>query len=239
MNKAFCRKRAIFSLLLTGCLILFNLSCGLDTFYVIDSPTNVIHKPDCSSIDYSDNYFDFYTVDKEYDTLKFLGTDVYYKIYKSSSRLNSEADDLITLANKSDSTTGAAERMIQSYKFQPLRASGHAADSVLIPTVESNQRVVIRLNTYTLYPAQITIDGGDNIGIPVRNLPARPGFNFKSNDSDTIPKSEDVDVNTSGTSTDNNIWFVSMFAVAIGQDSTYSPVYSNVLYLGSVRIPVE
>lgn len=239
MNKAFCRKRTIFSLLLTGCLILFNLSCGLDTFYVIESPTNVIHKPDCSSIDYSDNYFDFYTVDKEYDTLKFLGTDVYYKIYKSSSRLNSEADDLITLANKSDSTTGAAERMIQSYKFQPLRASGHAADSVLIPTVESNQRVVIRLNTYTLYPAQITIDGGDNIGIPVRNLPARPGFNFKSNDSDTIPKSEDVDVNTSGTSTDNNIWFVSMFAVAIGQDSTYSPVYSNVLYLGSVRIPVE
>ncbi len=239
MNKAFCRKRTIFSLLLTGCLILFNLSCGLDTFYVIESPTNVIHKPDCSSIDYSDNYFDFYTVDKEYDTVKFLGTDVYYKIYKSSARLNSEADDLITIANKSDSASAAAERMIQSYKFQPLRASGHAADSVLIPTVESNQRVVIRLNTYTLYPAQITIDGGDNIGIPVRNLPTKPGFNFKSNVSDTIPKSEDVDVNTSGTSTENNIWFVSMFAVAIGQDATYSPVYSNVLYLGSVRIPVE
>jgi hypothetical protein len=239
MNKAFCRKRTIFSLLLTGCLILFNLSCGLDTFYVIESPTNVIHKPDCSSIDYSDNYFDFYTVDREYDTVKFLGTDVYYKIYKSSARLNSEADDLITIANKSDSASAAAERMIQSYKFQPLRASGHAADSVLIPTVESNQRVVIRLNTYTLYPAQITIDGGDNIGIPVRNLPTKPGFNFKSNVSDTIPKSEDVDVNTSGTSTENNIWFVSMFAVAIGQDATYSPVYSNVLYLGSVRIPVE
>lgn len=239
MNKAFCRKRTIFSLLLTGCLILFNLSCGLDTFYIIESPTNVIHKPDCSSIDYSDNYFDFYTVDKEYDTVKFLGTDVYYKIYKSSARLNSEADDLITIANKSDSASAAAERMIQSYKFQPLRASGHAADSVLIPTVESNQRVVIRLNTYTLYPAQITIDGGDNIGIPVRNLPTKPGFNFKSNVSDTIPKSEDVDVNTSGTSTENNIWFVSMFAVAIGQDATYSPVYSNVLYLGSVRIPVE
>lgn len=240
MNKAFCRKRTIFSLILTGCLIFFNLSCGLDTFYVIDGPTNVVHKPDCSSIDYSDNYFDFYTVDKEYESVKFLGTDVFYKIYKSSARLNSEADDLITLANKSDSTSAAAERMIQSYKFQSLRAAGHAADSVLIPTVESNQRIVIRLNTYTnLYPAQITIDGGENIGIPVRNLPSRPGFNFRSNVSDTLPKAEDVDVNTSGSSSESNIWFVSMFAVAIGQDATYSPVYSNVLYLGSVRIPVE
>jgi len=240
MNKAFCRKRTIFSLILAGCLIFFNLSCGLDTFYVIDGPTNVVHKPDCSSIDYSDNYFDFYTVDKEYESVKFLGTDVFYKIYKSSARLNSEADDLITLANKSDSTTAAAERMIQSYKFQSLRAAGHAADSVLIPTVESNQRIVIRLNTYTnLYPAQITIDGGENIGIPVRNLPSRPGFNFRSNVSDTLPKAEDVDVNTSGSSSESNIWFVSMFAVAIGQDATYSPVYSNVLYLGSVRIPVE
>lgn len=240
MNKAFCRKRTIFSLILTGCLIFFNLSCGLDTFYVIDGPTNVVHKPDCSSIDYSDNYFDFYTVDKEYESVKFLGTDVFYKIYKSSVRLNSEADDLITLANKSDSTSAAAERMIQSYKFQSLRAAGHAADSVLIPTVESNQRIVIRLNTYTnLYPAQITIDGGENIGIPVRNLPSRPGFNFRSNVSDTLPKAEDVDVNTSGSSSESNIWFVSMFAVAIGQDATYSPVYSNVLYLGSVRIPVE
>ena len=240
MNKAFCRKRTIFSLLLTGCLIFFNLSCGLDTFYVIDAPTNGVHKPDCSSIDYSDNYFDFYTVDKEYESVKFLGTDVYYKIYKSSARLNSEADDLISIANKSDSASAAAERMIQSYKFQTLRAEGHAGDSVLIPTVESNQRIVIRLNTYTsLYPAQITIDGGENIGIPVRNLPTRPSFNFKSNNSDTLPKSEDVDVNTSGSSSESNVWFVSMFAVAMWQDSTYSPIYSNVLYLGSVRIPVE
>ena len=134
MNKAFCRKRTIFSLLLTGCLILFNLSCGLDTFYVIDGPTNVIHKPDCSSIDYSENYFDFFTADKEYDNIRFLGTEVYYKIYKSSTRLNTEADDMILIANKSDNTTAAAERMIQSYKFQALRGAGHKGDNILIPS---------------------------------------------------------------------------------------------------------
>ena len=76
-----------------------------------------------SSRDTSSNIFLddvlFESADKEYDTVKFLGTDVYYKIYKSSARLNSEADDLITIANKSDSASAAAERMIQSYKFQP------------------------------------------------------------------------------------------------------------------------
>ena len=55
MNKTFCKKNHIFSLILAGCLILFNLSsCGLDTFYVIDAPSNVIHQPQYSSIDYSD-----------------------------------------------------------------------------------------------------------------------------------------------------------------------------------------
>ena len=239
MNKAFCRIRTIFSLILTGCLILFNLSCGLDTFYVIDGPTNVIHKPDCTSIDYSDSYFDFFTADKSYDNLKFLGTEVYYKIYKSSSRLNSEANDLISIANKSDSASSAAERMIQSYKFQPLRAAGHEGDSVLVATTGENQRVNIRLSTYTLYPAQITIDGSDSIGIPVRNLPKRVGFNFKTAVPDTIPVSDDVDVNTSGSSSSDSKWYVSLFAVAIGQDYTYSPIYSNILYLGSVAIPVE
>lgn len=244
MNKVFCRKRTIFSLLLTGCLIFFNLSCGLDTFYVIDAPTNVLHKPDCSSIDYSENYFDFYTNDKKYENLKFLGTEIYYKIYKSSSRLNSEADDLITLANKSDSASSSADRMIQTYKFQPLRAAGHEGESVLIPTVESNQRINIRLSNYTIYPAQITVDGENIYGsasrvIPVRNLPSKPNFNFRTAVSDSVPKSDDVDVNTSGSSTSESIWYVSMFAVAIGQDSSYTPVYSTVLYLGSVQIPVE
>lgn len=244
MNKAFCKKRCIFSLILTVCLIFFNLSCGLDTFYELNAPDNVIHKPDCSSIDYTDNYFDFFSASKP-DTgipIKFIGTDVYYKIYKSSTRLNSEADDLISIANKSDSASATAERMIQSYKFQPLRASGHEDDNVLFPIKKENDdgrhHVNIRLSTYTLYPAYITIDSGDSIGIPIRNLPKKTGFNFKTSLPDTIPESTDADVNTSGSSSDSD-WYVSMFAVAVGQDSSYAPVYSNVLYLGSVRIPLE
>ena len=243
MNKAFCRKRIIFSFILAGCLILFNLSCGLDTFYVVDAPSNAIHQPDCSSIEFSDNYFDFYTNDKEYDSIKFHGTDVYYKIYKSSERLKSEANSLISASNRDDSNTNnsAADSLIQNYKFQPLRAAGHD-ETVLIPTTGSNQRVTIRLSDYQgIYLAQITVDGeniydSDSRVIPVRNLPNRPSFNFTSVN---LPKSEDADVNTSGTSTADKEWYVSMFAVAVGQDATYSPVYSNILYLGSVKIAVD
>ena len=242
MNKVFCRKRVVFSFLLAGYLILFNASCGLDTFYVLDAPTNVVHRPDCSSIDYSDNYFDFYTVDKNYDSIKFLGTEVYYKIYKSSSRLTTEASDLQAAANKDDSSGGAAEKLIQSYKYQPLRGSGYDDKAVLIPTTGSDQKITIRLSDYHgIYLSQITVDGSNIYGspsrvIPVRNLPDKPNFNFTSVNN---PKSDDADVNTSGSSASSAEWYVSMFAVAIGQDETYSPIYSNILYLGSVRIPVE
>lgn len=242
MNKAFCRKRTIFSLILTGCLILFNLSCGLDTFYVVDAPDNYKHRPDINGADFTEYYFDFYTRDRDYsdEPIKFLGTEVYYKIYKSSTKLLSETQDLENIATKSESTTAAAERMIQSYKYQPLRASGHEGDNIFLPSVGSNQRIFIRLCTYnSLYPAQITIDGVDSSAIPVRYVEKNPPFNFKASDTNTIPKSDDVDVNTSGTSTDESLWYVAMFEVALGQDSNYSPIYSNVLYLGSVRIQVE
>ena len=243
MNKAFCRKRIIFSSILTGCLILFNLSCGLDTFYVIDGPKNTIHQPDCSSIDYSENYFEFDTVDKDYDSIKFLGTDVYYKIYSSSSVLQNQVNDLIALANRSESTSAAAERLIQNYQYQPLRGAVHDGVSVLIPTDGSNDRVYIRLSNYSdIYPAQITVNGQNIYDSatrvqPVRSLPSKPSFNFASLTPDLRPKSDDADVNGSGSGT--SLWYISMFAVAIGQDTTYTPVYSNILYLGSVQIPAE
>ena len=250
MNKVFCKKGFLFSFILTGCLIFFNTSCGLDTFYELPGPKNTIHTPDCSSIDYSENYFEFFTLEKEENDyldngIKFQGTEVYYKIYGSSSRLQSEADDLITTANREDSNSSAAEKLIQSYHFQPLRGLDHYDVNVLVPSKWDNQRITIRLSDYSgLYLSQITADGKPIYGnensprvIPVRNLPDKTSFNFRNSDPDTIPVSDDVDVNTSGSS--SSVWYVSMFAVAIGQDASYSPIYSNILYLGSVAIPVE
>ncbi len=244
MNKVFCRKRLLFSLIFTGYLILFNTACGLDTFYVLDAPTNVVHKPEHGAIDFATSYFEFYTTDKEYESIKFLGTDVYYKIYKSSARLDSEVNDLENLASRDQSSSNAAEKLITSYRYQPLRGAGHDDVSVLIPSDGSDDKVYIRLSDYTsTYPAQITVNndniyGSDSRVIPVRNLSNKPSFNFSTIAADLRPKSGDVDVSDSGSSSDN-YWYVSLFALAIGQDSTYSPIYSNILYLGSVRISAE
>ena len=237
MNKVFCRKRLLSSFILAGYLILFNTSCGLDTFYVVNSPTNVVHAPVHTSNDFTDSYFEF-RIGDDNPNVKFLGTDVYYKIYKSASYLESQVDDLITIANKDESDT-AAKKMIENYNYKPLRAKGHEGDSVLISSkISKDTKIYIRLSDYTdLYPAQIII-GNTQQGIPVRNLSEWPSFNFSTLTSDLRPKSGDADVNSSGSSTEN-VWYISMFAVAIGQDANYSSLYSNVLYLGAVKIPSE
>ena len=51
-----------------------------------------------------------------------------------------------------------------------------------------------------------------------------------------IPASDDVDTKFSSTSQSNDVWYVAMFAVAVGKDTNYTPVYSNILYLGAVTI---
>lgn len=237
MNKVFCKKGLFFSLIFTGYLILFNTSCGLDTFYVINGPKTVRHSPVHSSSDYAENYFEFY-IGEPNSGIRFLGTDVYYKIYKSSSILETQVNDLITIANK-DESDAAATKMIESYKYQPLRARGYEGDDTLIsPDTTGNTLVTIRLSDYTdQYLAQITI-GNSPRGIPVRLRNTNLSFTFTNLTPDQQPKSGDNDVNESGTSSEN-VWYVSMFALALGQDAKYSPLYSNILYLGSVKIPTE
>ena len=249
MNKVFCRKKFFFSIILAGYLILFNTACGLDTFYELESPTNVVHKPEYSSIDYPDCYFEFFTQHNSNAGIVFLGTDVYYKIYKSDTRLRTEAEDLQSLANKDDNTTYAANKMIETYHFQPLRASGYD-EAVLFPN-NSDDRVFIRLSNYTdEYPAKITVDGANyknssSLVIPLRSISSRPSFCFKelkTTHPDKLPKDGDADVNMSGSSSSTSsgvVWYVSMFAVGIGRDNNHSMVYSNILYLGSVQIPED
>ena len=163
-------------------------------------------------------------------------TDVYYKIYSDSSRLTSEHSSIMQLANSDNSSNQAADRMIASYRFQPLRAKGHTDQVVLVPNKNSNRRVKIRLVDIRPYDvAQISISDSI-VDIPVRALPNSPSFDFFSGADDMKPKSDDADTNMSSSSTDPDVYYVSMFAVAVGQDNTYARLYSNVLYLGSVQI---
>ena len=239
MNKAFCKKRVFLSFLLTGCLILFNISCGLDTFYELNAPPDTIKKPDLGNDD-SENYFRFFSAPLPDSTVPvtFLGTAVYYKIYKDVEKLKSDVNNLQALADKEEYSYTAAENLVKDYSS--LRSSDYPNNEVLISNQYPNKIVYIRLYDFTLYPAEIIIDN-NKIGIPLRvnSGDGNKDFNFKASNTDTLPASGEKDVNTTGSGSDD-CWYVSLFAVAVANSLDYSSrMYSNILYLGAVKIPVQ
>mgnify|MGYP003299464603 CR=1 FL=1 len=226
-------------------------SCGLDTFYVIPSPLECNFTPivsDLSSYNPSFGieirYFDFYTNEESYDEIEsfnFLGTSIYYKIYNSLSQLNNDRYELERLANSDETSVYAPSKLIETYKFCLLNNR-----EPLIPYKGKNQNVYIRLSSYEnnlRYSSRILIDKdfeeatqNDTYLIPLR-IDGKFTFNFgRAGENDNVPQSDDIDVKYSPTSTQEGVWYVSMFAVAVGMDETFTKTYSNILWLGSVAI---
>ena len=252
MKKAYNVIKNIFVVLSLVCLFIFNTGCGLDTFYVISAPVNVVHQPYYTDTDHAERYFSFWT-NEETDIagFVFLGTDVYYKIYNSSSQMSTEVSVLQTLASDSEKSSTAPDKMMNptssgGYGYKGLEAKKFNK-SVLIPSENQNRLVYIRLSDYQsleAYSARILIGGeygtnlydSDTKVIPIRNTSDGRTFNFgRSGDLDKVPTSEDEDVKYTSSSSDGK-WYIAMFAVAVGYDATYKNYYSNILYLGSVTI---
>ncbi|MBQ2481529.1 MAG: hypothetical protein II516_09795, partial [Treponema sp.] len=72
--------------------------------------------------------------------------------------------------------------------------------------------------------------------MPRRYINSNYGFNFGQDDNNPLPKNGDADVNYSSSSSDSGTWYVDMYAVSVGRDTSYSTSYSKVLFLGSVKI---
>ena len=244
MNKTFCKKNHIFSLILAGCLILFNLlltSCGLDTFYVIDAP-QARHMPSYSLDSQDELFFTFNTVENNYEGITFLGTEVYYKIYNNSTRLNSETSRINLAAGNEGSSNQSANLLIDTYTYQPLRSSEDPGANILIPFVKNNpseKEIKIRLFDVPEYSAEYSING-NNHGIPIRSISKKTSFNFKELlGTEDLPKgTEPYDDDYAYTSTSEviNEYYVALYAIAVARDTNYTPAYSSAVYLGSVRI---
>lgn len=240
MKRAFYKKFA-FSFFLLLCLFWLNSGCGLDVFVVIEPPHNVVNQPNDES-SYESAYFEFWT--NETGETEFRETAVYYKIYNSLSALKSETSSLTTIANDSENSYNAPTRLTVAYNYKTLRAKN--LEDSLIPYTGKNKKVYVRLSDYLgqeEYSAQIKIDNAvltaENGAkkIPLRNVSSTATFNFfGSTADDKLPNSDDEDVKYNSGAGENGVWYVAMFAVAVGQDTMYSPIYSNILYLGSVKI---
>lgn len=222
------------------CLFLFNTGCGLEEYVIIDEPTGINNQPNIES-SFDVKYFEFKTNENTGDA-GFKGTDVYYKIYNNYQNMLNDRSQLETIASDDDKKSNSYSTMI-SKGFQKLayENDGENHGSYLIPTKKntSSQTVYIRLTDYLnivdddYFSAIIKIDGIKK-GRPARfqdNL----SFNFgNSGFTDLIPSSSDRDTSISGS--DTGTWYISMFAVGVGVDTNLTPLYSNILYLGSVSI---
>ncbi len=222
-------------------LILFS-GCGLETYYTLNPPPRAINAPVYTSVDYTANYFEFEsaTNNNSDSSFLFLGTAVYYRIYADSSVMLSRRASISSVNTTSD-YSAAALRMI-GYGYQQLNTS----DGSVQPLITAEGATVrIRLTNYgdandanNDYRATISVINK----IPRRTLGNNKTFDFGRRDKSAygpsenyaLPVSGDEDFE-SGTVTDNK-YYVDMYAVAIGRDTTYTTYYSNVLHLGSVPI---
>ena len=236
-----------FALLLTGCLLCFS-GCGLDEFFVLDAPVNVFHYSYYDSA-YDSRYIEFSTNEnssqmKSYlsasSAFKFKGTAVYYKIYNDYSTMTSRINNLSSLSSSTNSTT-AATTMIDSYGYKQLGCS-EGTKTPLIEATGSDQRVMIRLANY-----QERVNDAFKAAIKVNKTltgtPRREGnrhtFDFgrtASDDGNAVPLTGDSDVEASSSASSPGIWYVDLYAVAVGQDVSFATSYSNILHLGSIPI---
>ncbi len=245
-------KRFFLSNIFLSCLFLF-LGCGLDEYYVLDAPVSSLSTPSVTSANYTFQTpfdsadFSFRTneegINKTYtqadSSFKFLGTAIYYKIYNNYSKMNSEISSLSSL-NTSTNESAAASKMIETYKYVQLGCK-EGSVTPLISGTGNNKTVKIRLTNYQEFISKIYIDDVAKF-TPIRNKDKEPfSFDFgRSNkdgdySDDELPKDGDSDV-VYGDESSEGMWYVSLYAVAVGRDTTYTTYYSGLLHLGAVAI---
>ena len=166
------------------------------------------------------------------------------------------AQSSIDTLNSSSDVSAAATNIINSRNYKTLLFSSYNK-TPLIPENNDDRYVYIRLNSYGEedgYSAAVCYgtsamesyvlgsSGVTLIGKPLRNISSGSGygFDFKKTDNDNpLPVSSDEDVNWSSSSSEDGVWYVDMWAVSVGRDSSYSPSYSKLLHLGSISIKEE
>lgn len=222
--------KKIISLLLI-CLFFLLFSCGLEVYYLLEPPTDSsnISNPDNPS----DQVFSFTTADIKntnpsiVGNVKYLGTQVYYKIYSSKNRMQSQQT---SINNSNSEYTESGINKLESYGFKKLASSNYS--DPLIPKSSSgkNQRVEIRLFDNYPYKATVSIDQ-TNMGIPLRY----DGSTFSITPGSEI-QGEDVDSTSSGNSNDEMSYYVLLYAVSVGSVNLSQRIRSSLCPLGYIKL---
>lgn len=203
-------------------------SCGLDVYYLIEPPINSteVSIPQ----DPAQQFFYFQTRDSIntntgiVGNINFLGTQIYYKIYDNEEILKSQKKSIDNVNNEY-SDNGINK--LNDLGFQKLESSNYSDPIIKKSTTSLNQTVEIWLlgNEAGIYIDSI------KVGEPLRF--DRSG-NFKIEDEQNITG---LDVNVTSTSqTDENSYYVLMYAVSVGTVNLSQRIYSSLLSLGYLEI---
>ena len=232
---------------LAACCLCF-FGCGLEEYYVLEAPFRIYNAPNAATT-YDNKYFDFVTNETANAAIStsfdFLGTAVYYKIYNRYESIGSVTSALSS-ANNSTEYSAAATLLINTYKYRELgTASG--TTTPLIASTGADRRIYIRLTNYQTDPSYLAkvIVGYTGSSVAAGTwIPKREGnrysFDFgRTGSENPEPATGDDDYNYSSSGFSSaypNTYFVDLYAVSVGRDTTYTTYYSKVLHLGTVAV---
>lgn len=206
-------------------VILLFSACGIDNIVYLDKPV-LIHDPSELGDD-SRLYFEFRTSDKNNTrdaSGYFKGFDIFYRIYENK---NSCATDISSAKTYNDSNpSNSANYLRNTLSFKFLTRVGKSVSSrPFIDGASYDRNIRFRLSSYASDTDSITIDGV-NLGTVMRET----SQTFRQ-----INK-KDIDVKSDSSASTNNYLYVAVFAAAYGTDNSFKPAYSEILFLGYVRI---
>lgn len=213
--------------LFTCILFLLLFSCGLDVYYFVEPPKSSVeisNPPDATF-----QVFSFITADSLNtdpgvvgQSVLFLGTDVYYKIYTDFSVLESQKSTINT-ANLEEYTENGINKL-NSLGFQKITSNPYS--DPLIKKSTSNQTVKIRLFDTSVYKSNIDISGVD-VGKPLRY----DGSSFNIRSGEIL---EGLDINGNPNSDSN--YYVLMYAVSVSTVNLSQRIYSSLCPLGYLQL---
>ncbi len=210
----------------TCILFLLLFSCGLDVYYFVEPPFNsveIFNPPDETFQVFSFTTADSRNTDPSVvgQTVYFLGTDVYYKIYTDLSVLESHKKS-INSANAEYTENGINK--LNSLGFQKITSNPYS--DPLIRKSASNQNVKIRLFDTSVYKSKIEVSGVDK-GIPLRY----DGSSFNIQSGEIL---DGLDINGNPNSDSN--YYVLMYAVSVSTVNLSQRIYSSLCPLGYLQL---
>lgn len=210
----------------TSILFLLLFSCGLEVYYFVEPPKSSVeisNPPNEISQVFSFTTADSLNTDPSVvgQSVLFLGTDVYYKIYTNENVLI-EQQEIIDSANVKYTENGIYK--LNSLGFQKIR-SNHYSDP-LIKKSNKNQSVDISLFDNGYYRSEILVSDVD-IGVPLRYNDG--SFNINPGD---ILQGDDIN----GNPTSDSNYYVLMYAVSVSTVNLSQRIYSSLCPLGYLQL---